>query len=58
MKIANVYQQIESKGSIMVNLLNFLVGVGSDSLGMVRTVDGGNARVLFGRFPFGRLLLL
>ena len=42
----------------MVNLFNFLVGVGSGSSEMVRTVDGVNARGLFGRIPFGRLLLL
>lgn len=58
MKIANVYQQIESKGSIIVNWLNFLVGAGSGSFEIVRTVDGEKARDLFGRFPFGRLLLL
>lgn len=58
MKIANEHQQIESKGSIMVNLLNFLVGVASCSFVMLRTMDGENARDLFGRFPFGRLFLL
>lgn len=67
MKIANVYQQIESIGSIMVNLLNFLLlgwwdGSSCSSVMVRMVVDGveGNdgVRDLFGRFPFGRFKLL
>lgn len=66
MKIANVYQQIESIGSIMVNLLNLLLlgdwwlG-GSSSFVIVRMVDGVDEndlrRFRFGRFPLGRFKL-
>lgn len=66
-KIANVYQQIESIGSIMVNLLNFLLlgwsatrcDDSSCSLVILRMADLADANDdLFGRFPFGRFKLL
>lgn len=67
MKIANVYQQIESIGSVMVNLLNFLLAgwrtasscsVSFVTVRMAAGVDENDGVRDLLRFPFGRFKLL